>query len=442
MRQEPDKEKRKTRRQVRRSNAKLYPIYKMFSWDLLFFYAIEFLFYTITKKITAPQVLIVNASYLIFKIIMQIPAVTISEAIGKKRCMILGNIFVAIYIILIIFLPGLPGLIIATIFQALGYDMKTISESNLLYDSVATHGGEGLYSKLDAKGGSMYYIFDGITSLIAGYLFIINNYLPMVVCLASIVISIIIACHFEDVYQPKKRNISIKKQLKETKHDLGASFKYIFKSERMKALFMFMIVFYGFIKVIETYRSELLVSSGVSEENYAIIFAMLTFIAGLALTCKEKIEKTFKNRTLTFLSLTYIGACVIVGLVASTVPNNKIVVPIVILMYMAMKMCTSVWYILEYKYLKNFTNHKNREKITFTYEFVAAISGSILALIGSLILEKVKVQHAYLIVSTVALASMLMVLKYMKTRIGLKPEEYKKEDIEFEITEEKEQKNQ
>ena len=90
MRQEPDKEKRKTRRQVRRSNAKLYPIYKMFSWDLLFFYAIEFLFYTITKKITAPQVLIVNASYLIFKIIMQIPAFTISEAIGKKRCMILG----------------------------------------------------------------------------------------------------------------------------------------------------------------------------------------------------------------------------------------------------------------------------------------------------------------------------------------------------------------
>ena len=63
-------------------------------------------------------------------------------------------------------------------------------------------------------------------------------------------------------------------------------------------------------------------------------------------------------------------------------------------------------------------------------------------MIGSLILEKVKVQHAYLIVSTVALASMLMVLKYMKTRIGLKPEEYKKEDIEFEITEEKEQKNQ
>ena len=134
MRQEPDKVKRKTKRQVRRNNAKLYPIYKMFSWDLLFFYAVEFLFYTITKKITAPQVLIVSSIYLFLKIVMQIPAVTISETIGKKKCMILGNVFVAVYIILLITLQGLPGLIFATVFCALGYDMKTISESNLLYE--------------------------------------------------------------------------------------------------------------------------------------------------------------------------------------------------------------------------------------------------------------------------------------------------------------------
>lgn len=30
--------------EIRRKNAKLYPIYKMFSWDLLFFYSIEFCF--------------------------------------------------------------------------------------------------------------------------------------------------------------------------------------------------------------------------------------------------------------------------------------------------------------------------------------------------------------------------------------------------------------
>ena len=58
-------EERKELNKIRRKNAKLYPIYKMFSWDLLFFYSIEFLFYTITKKVTASEILIINGFYLL-----------------------------------------------------------------------------------------------------------------------------------------------------------------------------------------------------------------------------------------------------------------------------------------------------------------------------------------------------------------------------------------
>ena len=66
----------------RRINAKLYPIYKMFSWDLLFFYSIEFLFYTITKKVTASEILVINGFYLLFRILGQIPAVAITDCIN------------------------------------------------------------------------------------------------------------------------------------------------------------------------------------------------------------------------------------------------------------------------------------------------------------------------------------------------------------------------
>ena len=57
----------------------------MFSWDLLFFYSVEFLFYTITKKVTASEILIINGFYLLFRILMQIPAVTITDSIGKEK---------------------------------------------------------------------------------------------------------------------------------------------------------------------------------------------------------------------------------------------------------------------------------------------------------------------------------------------------------------------
>ena len=141
---------------IRRDNAKLYSIYKMFSWDLLFFYSIEFLFYTITKKVTASEILIINGLYLLFKILGQIPAVAITDFLGKRKSIILGNILLILYMLILLFLPGATSIILANLFFAIGYDMKTIAEPNLLYDSVSTKGGDGLYSKLEAKGGSWY----------------------------------------------------------------------------------------------------------------------------------------------------------------------------------------------------------------------------------------------------------------------------------------------
>ena len=189
---------------IRRTNAKIYPIYKMFSWDLLCFYSIEFLFYTITKKVTASEILIINGFYLLFRLLMQIPAVAITDFLGKKKSIVLGNIMLIFYMLSLIFIPGAIGIIIADFIFSIGYDIKTISEPNLLYDSVATKGGDGLYSNLEAKGGSWYYILDGIASLTAGYLFVINNYLPMIICLGFIVISTILSFRFKDIYTVKK----------------------------------------------------------------------------------------------------------------------------------------------------------------------------------------------------------------------------------------------
>lgn len=121
-------EEQKKLNKIRRKNAKLFPIYKMFSWDLLFFYSIEFLFYTITKKITASQVLMISGLFLFFKIVMQIPAVTIANKIGKRNSIVLGNILLIIYSVILIFAPGALSVIVADMFLALGSSIKTIAE--------------------------------------------------------------------------------------------------------------------------------------------------------------------------------------------------------------------------------------------------------------------------------------------------------------------------
>lgn len=100
-------------------------------------------------------------------------------------------------------------------------------------------------------------------------------------------------------------------------------------------------------------------------------------------------------------------------------------------MFAIQKVTTSIWYILEAKYLKNFTKEQIRNKITFTYEFVGRIVASIFSILGGVLLKVLNVENAFLIVGLLALASMVVALDYMRTRFGLKPGEYKKEDIEF-----------
>ena len=421
----------------KRNNARVYPLYKMFSWDLLCFYSIEFLFYTTTKHVNASQVLVINACYIIFRIMMQIPAVTITDILGKRNAIIIGNILVAIYLVVLMLAPGMIGIIIADFICSLGYDIKLIGETNLLYDSVSTRGGEGLYSKLDSKGGSWYFFLNGIMCMSAGYLFVFNNYLPIIVCLGLVIISIVLSFSFKDIYPSKIKNNKDEKDsnnfkivLKEYSKDLRDSVKFIFRSKRLKSYIIFGAIFYGTIKAFDTYQSDLLVFEKVPAEQFSMIFAVLSILAGFSVILCRKVQRRFRNKTLTFISLSYMSACIIVG-ISTNVLKSDLVMPIILVMYAIMRMCSAMWYILEYKYLKNFSTEKQRNKIMFTYELIGGIVTSAIALFGSFMLKHIEIRKSFLLLGCIFLLIIIIALKYMKTRIGLKPKEYSKEDIEF-----------
>ena len=166
---------KKEETKAKRKNAKLFPIYKMFSWDLLFFYSTQYLFYKQVKGITAGEILKLDAFYPLFIIILQLPSAIVADLLGRKKSLIIGNMLVALYVLLLILLPGIAGIFIANIIFAFGYSLKGVQETNILYDSTATKGGEGLYPKINAKGASGYYILDGIASLVSR-LFICNKW--------------------------------------------------------------------------------------------------------------------------------------------------------------------------------------------------------------------------------------------------------------------------
>lgn len=80
----------------RKKNVRIFPIYKMLSWDLLFYFPIIFLFLTQVKGFTASEVLLADAFYTLSNTFWQIPITRLVDRIGKKNSFSIGKYLIFI----------------------------------------------------------------------------------------------------------------------------------------------------------------------------------------------------------------------------------------------------------------------------------------------------------------------------------------------------------
>ena len=167
------KETKEEKQKMRKRNMKLFPIYKMLSWDLLFYYTI----------------------YALFIMVLQIPINVIIAFLGKKKSLVIGNITLVIYMLIIIFSRNIFDLILANFISAIGFGIKETIQAVLLKESIPPSKYKNqIFSKLNSKGATGYYTLNMISKVIAGYLFTINGYLPMI---CSLIILIICGIYFD-----------------------------------------------------------------------------------------------------------------------------------------------------------------------------------------------------------------------------------------------------
>ena len=206
------KETKEEKQKMRKRNMKLFPIYKMLSWDLLFYYTINFLFLTQIKNINASDVVLIDSFYALFIMVLQIPINVIIAFLGKKKSLVIGNITLVIYMLIIIFSRNIFDLILANFISAIGFGIKETIQAVLLKESIPPSKYKNqIFSKLNSKGATGYYTLNMISKVIAGYLFTINGYLPMICSLIILIISTIISMGF--IEPNPKGNTSLKKAM-------------------------------------------------------------------------------------------------------------------------------------------------------------------------------------------------------------------------------------
>lgn len=426
----------KKKAQMRKRNMKLYPIYKTLGWDYIFFYTTNFLFLTQVKNIAPSDVVLIDSFYALFGIIMQIPAVFIVEYLGRKRSMIFANFANCLYMLVVMFSNNLFNLIIAELLSSLAFGIKSASDPAMLNESIPPSRYKSkIFAKISQKGATNYYVINAISTVLAGFFYDINPYIPITLAfIVTLIVTLISTAFIEPQTKSKKHKISKFNQVK----DLKDSFIFILKSERLKALILFSAVVKGIVSIMATYEITLLEEFDVQAKYLCMVFAMLNIISGIRAKKQGEFHNRYRNKSLCTvfgiisIAITLGGIC---GLLASA--YSRAFILMIVVSYIIRYSYQGIYDPLIEKYLRNFANEKIDTKIFTAKHFLGSILSAVTGIIASFLLDRISISSCMTIVGILGIIFTVTMSKYMKDRVGLKPEEYSKEEVKYDELKEK-----
>lgn len=410
---------------------KVYPIHKALGWDYLFFYTIDFLFLTQIKGISAAQVMLKSTFYSFFSIMLQIPANIIIEFLGRKNSIVLGNVLNCIYMLILMLSRNFVDIVFAEFIGALAFAIKDIAQPSLLNQSIPPSKFKSrIYAKINASGATGYYLLNSLSKILAGFLFTINGYLPIIFSFVTLIIATIISAMLIEPRSKKRKNINEILGSKQVK-DIRDGFVYILRSERLKALILCSSLLVTLLVILQNYYVSLFENLNISSVYIGIIAAIGSLVSSFASQKQETYHKKFRNRSLFTIAILLSVSTWIAGLCGVKADGYLGLILVIIMAYIVYQFCYGMYYALIDKYLRNFTNKHIDTKIFATKNLFGGITRVIGGLFASFLLDKMLTAYCMIIMGAIFTLIYILIGKYMNSRVGLKPEQYSDEEVKY-----------
>ena len=368
---------------MRKTNMKIYPTYKKLAWDYLFYYTIDFLFLTQVKNLSSADVVLASSVKALFGILLQIPANIIVEFLGRKNSAILGNILNCLYIVMFMMTGNIYDLIFAKFISSLAFSLKEIAEPSILNASIPpSKYKSNILAKINAKGSSGYYILGAFSKIIGAILFEFNTYLPFILSLVMLVIVTIMSMGFiEPVKRKEKTNQNgiVKKQLK----NIEDGFKYILKSNRLKALIIASALIVSLLSILLNYHTSILQYVKIPTYIIGFIAAGMSVVSSMASKMQGKFHNKFRNKSLITVALIASISTIIAGSVGIIADKSKIFIGVIIFAIMMARFSHGMYYTLIDKYFTNFSNKDIDTKIFAVKNLVVNMTSAIMGFMAS-----------------------------------------------------------
>ena len=418
---------------IKKNNMKLYPIYKMIGLDFIFYYGIEVLFLTQVKQIAPSDIVLASSIFAFFCIAIQVPLTAVITKIGKRNSLVLGNSLNFISVLCIMLAQNFGYIIIAQFISAIGFGLKGVAESNLLnYSMPEAKNKEDIFSSIDGKGYARYCFIAATSTLISGFLYDINPYIPICLTLFCILFATILSANFIDLEKIDKNTKKTKQvTMKQTVHELKIGFKFIFQSSRLKGLLLMLGMIWGLLCLFSTYQTTLLKELQISASVIGILLASLQILTGITSKKATAFHNRFRNKTLSILAFCCTIGVFFAGIVVIFKIPFILQIVIILMTYSMRASAKGVFQIIKKRYMANFADSTILPSIYASNIVINNVARMMIALIGSTILKYCSIQVSMVVAGIFFTIVVSIVSHYMKTRVGLKPEQYRKEDIQY-----------
>lgn len=146
---------------------------------------------------------------------------------------------------------------------------------------------------------------------------------------------------------------------------------------------------------------------------------------------QNEFNSKFKNKSIIIMALMISFSVIISGLLSLKAKQIPILTIFIILLFLIGKFAHGIFYTIMDRYFRNFTNKDIDTKIFAVKNLFVNIVSAIMGIIASFLLNKMSTAYCMIILGTIFTIMYILMGKYMKVRVGLKPEEYSKQERKY-----------
>lgn len=388
---------------------KIFPIFYGLSGDLLFYVAIDTLFYTVVKGFLPDQLALLTTVSSLFCILLKVPITKIIEKIGNTNSIRVGTLGLLVTSVIITFSESFILIMFARIIYLVSFVFKNM-DNTMLKNNLAIQNKEDDYAKIINKGSIVYSIITMLIAFGAGYIFNINNYLPMYLCISFCIISFAISLYLKDISTNDKQVLKEKNSKDKVK---------------LSKIIFIVLVFYGIFyalvdvgqsngKLLIQYELSSVYDISLTATYFGVIIAISRVARVVGNISFGKIYTKFKDKVSIILCTLIMTSFVF--LVTGYFFNYNASVKFII---MSIGFCIILairdpFRIYIYDLSLRVSTEKERQEVTIYLEFARRIGGTIVSLIATLILTKVTLIYVIVCLLLLAVIELVLSIKIYK----------------------------